>query len=217
MEYRDRLGIDETTPLIGAFGFLKPYKRIAESLRAFRRVTKLEPQARLILVGEEHPDLPVRSLIRTLDLTEHVRVISFAPIEDFVGYMAAADIVLNLRYPTVGESSGSLLRALGLGRAVIVSDVGGFSEFPDEVCLKTPVDASEEDVLFEYLNLLVSRPDLALSMGERARCFVQRECNWDLVARRYESFLRSVVEGTEFFDETPVVAEPVAHEPVAPE
>ena len=33
MEYRDRLGIDEATLLIGAFGFLKPYKRIAESLR----------------------------------------------------------------------------------------------------------------------------------------------------------------------------------------
>src|SRR5256886_13561771 len=107
--------------------------------------------------------------------------------------MAAADIVLNLRYPTVGERSGSLLRALGLGRAVIVSDVGGFSEFPDDICLKAPVDAAEEDVLFEYLNLLVSRPDLALGMGARARCFVQRECNWDLVARRYASFLRSVV------------------------
>src|SRR5258707_178579 len=33
MDYRQRLGLDEATPLIGAFGFLKPYKRIAESLR----------------------------------------------------------------------------------------------------------------------------------------------------------------------------------------
>ena len=40
---RQRLGIDETTPLIGSFGFLKPYKRIAESLRAFRRLLRLEP------------------------------------------------------------------------------------------------------------------------------------------------------------------------------
>jgi len=34
LEFRDRLGLDETAPLIGIFGFLKPYKRIAESLRA---------------------------------------------------------------------------------------------------------------------------------------------------------------------------------------
>ena len=44
----------------------------------------------------------------------------FLPIEDFNGMLAACDIVLNLRYPTVGESSGSLLRALGLGKAVLV-------------------------------------------------------------------------------------------------
>jgi SAM-dependent methyltransferase len=157
----------------------------------------------MILVGEEHPDFPVRSLRRTLDLTESVRIIGFAPIEDFVGYMAAADIVLNLRYPTVGESSGSLLRAMGLGRAVIVSDVGGFREFPDEVCLKAPVDRTEEDTLFEYLNLLVSRPQLAQSMGERARNYVERECNWDFVAQRYASFLRAVVDGTEWRDEIP--------------
>jgi len=216
MEYRDRLGLDETTPLIGAFGFLKPYKRIAESLRAFRRLAKLEPHARMILVGEEHPDLPVRSLIRTLDLTERVRVINFAPIEDFVGYMAATDIVLNLRYPTVGESSGSLLRALGLGKAVVVSDVGGFSEFPDDICLKAPVDSTEEDVLFEYLNTLVSRSDLAQNLGARARCYVQRECNWDLVARRYASFLRSVADGTEWRDEIAPVAA-VAAEVIEPE
>src|SRR5262249_50951797 len=34
--YRHKLGLDETHPLVGVFGFLKPYKRIAESLRAFR-------------------------------------------------------------------------------------------------------------------------------------------------------------------------------------
>ena len=66
--YRDRLGVDEDTPLIGIFGHLKPYKRIAESLRAFRRLVRVEPRAKMILVGEKHPDFQVDSLIRTLDL-----------------------------------------------------------------------------------------------------------------------------------------------------
>src|SRR6202023_839313 len=86
MEYRTRLGLDEVTPLIGIFGFLKPYKRIAESLRAFRRVVKLTPNARMILVGEPHPDFPIEPMIRTLGLSANVRVFGFAPIEDFVGY-----------------------------------------------------------------------------------------------------------------------------------
>lgn len=189
MAYRTRLGLSETTPLIGIFGFLKPYKRIAEALRAFRRLSRLQPDARLILVGEVHEELPLSSMIQSLGLSAKVRHIDFAPIEDFNGYLGACDIVLNLRYPTVGESSGTLLRSLGMGKAVVVSDVGSFREYPDEICLKAPVDATEEDHLFEYLNLLVSRPEVARAMGAKAREWVERECNWDSVARRYLDFI----------------------------
>ena len=113
-------------------------------------------------------------MIRTLGLSAAVRVMGFTPIEDFTGYMGACDIVLNLRYPTVGESSGSLLRALGLGKAVLVSAVGAFREFPDEVCLKVPVGAGEEDLIFEYLNLLASRPDVARAHGRARRALCKR-------------------------------------------
>ena len=67
----------------------------------------------MILVGEPHPEFPVDQLIRTLGLQGHVRVLGFTPIEKFVDYIGACDIVLNLRYPTVGETSGSLQRASG--------------------------------------------------------------------------------------------------------
>jgi glycosyltransferase involved in cell wall biosynthesis/SAM-dependent methyltransferase len=202
--FRRRLGLDETTPLIGTFGFLKPYKRIKESLRAFRRLLRLQPQVKMLLAGDPHPDLPLARLIESLDLSEHVRLMGFLPIEDFNGYMAACDIVINLRYPTVGESSGSLLRAFGLGKAVLVSDVGAFAEYPDEICLKAPVDETEEEVLFEYLNLLVTRPGVARAMGERAREWVRKECNWNLCARRYVAFLDAVAAGTEWKSEEAV-------------
>lgn len=192
LAWRARLGLDEVTPLIGTFGFLKPYKRIAESLRAFRRLVKLAPAAKMILVGEPHPELPLAPLIRGLGLQAAVRCLGFVPIENFTGYIAACDIVLNLRYPTVGESSGSLVRALGLGRAVLVSDVAAFQELPDDICLKAPVDETEEDCIFEYLNLLVSRPSVGREMGARARRWVERECAWSVVARRYAEFLEAV-------------------------
>lgn len=214
LAYRTRLGLTEATPLIGIFGFLKPYKRIAESLRAFRRLIRVIPDARMILVGEVHPELPLEGMIRSMGLSAQVRHIGFAPIEEFTGYMSACDVVLNLRYPTVGESSGTLLRALGLGKAVVVSDIGSFREYPDEICLKAPVDASEEDHIFEYLNLLVSRPDVAQGLGARARSWVERECNWESVARRYFDFLQAIVEGREW---KPVEGSKKEEQPPAPE
>jgi glycosyltransferase involved in cell wall biosynthesis/SAM-dependent methyltransferase len=193
--FRERLGLDETVPLVGIFGYLKPYKRIAESLRAFRRLLRLVPEAKMILVGEPHPDLPLAAMIRSLGLSAAVRILGFAPIDEFTGYLSACDIVLNLRYPTVGESSGTLLRAMGLGKAALVSEVGSFSEFPEDVCLKVPVGAGEEDTIFEYLNLLISRPDVAHALGERARDYVAEHCNWRTVAEQYTEFLEAVVEG----------------------
>jgi glycosyltransferase involved in cell wall biosynthesis/SAM-dependent methyltransferase len=192
--WRERLGIGEDTPLAGIFGFLKPYKRIPESLRAFRRLLRVEPRAKMILVGEPHPDLPVESIIDTLGLRGSVRVLGFLDIDAFTGCMAACDIVLNLRYPTMGESSGSLLRALGLGKPALVSDVGAFRDLPEDVCLKVAVGRAEEDEIFEYLNLLVSRPRLANALGARARAWVERECAWAHVAERYACFLREVVK-----------------------
>jgi glycosyltransferase involved in cell wall biosynthesis/SAM-dependent methyltransferase len=193
--YRSMLGVEDDAPLIGVFGFLKPYKRIAESLRAFRRLLRLAPDAKMILVGEPHPEFPLHSLIQSLGLTANVRVLGFQPIQEFVGYLAACDIVLNLRFPTVGENSGTLMRALGLGKAVVVSEIGSFAELPDNICLKAPVDATEEDHIFEYLNLLVSRPDIRRTLGAEARRWVETECLWPKVARQYSDFLDSIATG----------------------
>jgi SAM-dependent methyltransferase len=144
-------------------------------------------------VGEPHPDFPVERLIDSLDLRERVRVIGFAPIDEFVGYLDACDILLNLRYPTVGESSGTMLRALGLGKPVLVSDVGSFAEFPDDVCLKVPVGGpAEEDLIFEYLRYLVEDPDAARALGANAREWVAAECNWNRVAESYLAFCEEV-------------------------
>jgi glycosyltransferase involved in cell wall biosynthesis/SAM-dependent methyltransferase len=219
--WRYKLGLDEVTPLIGIFGYLKPYKRIPESLRAFRRLVRLAPNARMILVGEPHPEFPLEQTIRTMGLSAHVRILGFAPIEDFVGFLGACDIVLNLRYPTVGESSGTLLRSLGLGKAVLVSEIGSFAEFPEDVCLKVQVGAGEEDLIFEYLNLLVSRPEVAQALGARARDYVAQQCNWATVARQYVEFMAAVVEGKEWHGHaSEPVAEPspapIAQEPAEP-
>ncbi|MCB1020884.1 MAG: glycosyltransferase, partial [Acidobacteria bacterium] len=100
-QYRAKLGLADDAVLIGVFGFLKPYKRIKQSLEAMRRLVRVEPRARMILVGEEHPDLPVRRMVADMGLAEHVRVLGYTPIEDFVQYLGACDICLNLRYPTV--------------------------------------------------------------------------------------------------------------------
>ncbi len=188
---RKQLGIQQPEKLIGVFGHLKPYKRIEETLRAFRRLVQDIPSAKLILVGEPHAELPVESMVQTMGLASNVRIIGYAPIDEFMSQMEACDIIVNLRYPTVGETSGTLLRAFGLGKPVLVSDVGAFSEFPDEICLKVPVGQDEEAMIYEYLKMLLQRPDLAQTLGNQARKWAEINCPWQNVARKYVNFLET--------------------------
>jgi hypothetical protein len=57
--------------------------------------------------------------------------------------------------------------------------------------LKVAPGPGEEDLIFEYLNALVSRPDLARALGTRARNWVAEECKWSVVAERYLDFMEN--------------------------
>ena len=76
--------------------------------------------------------------------------------------------------------------------------------------------AGEEDLIFEYLNLLVSRPEVAQALGARARDYVARECNWAAVARQYAAFLEAVATGKEWcgaVSEPPAEPQPLTEVP----
>ena len=106
--------------------------------------------------------------------------------------MAACDVLVNLRYPTMGETSGSVIRALSLGRPLIVSDVGWFSELPDDVVLKVPVDEYEVATLEAALTLAVER---AQQLGDAARAYVAAEHSLPAVAEAYAAALEVAAGG----------------------
>ncbi len=59
-------------------------------------------------------------------------MLGFTPIEKFIDYIGACDIVLN-PYPTVGETSGSPRASTG---KAVIADVGAFVELLGDVCLE---------------------------------------------------------------------------------
>src|SRR5262249_32892909 len=81
-----------------------------------------------------------------------------------------------------GETSGSVIRGLSLGKPLVVSDVGWFSELPDDVVLKVPVDEVEVDVLAAALHVAA---DHGAALGAVARDYVQREHSLDRAAHGY--------------------------------
>ncbi len=181
----------EGRPVFGAFGHLNASKRIPQLLEAFAAVRRRHRNAKLLLVGSASPRFDAKRLVG-----EGVERIDYVDEDRLWSLMAACDACVSLRAPTMGETSGSVIRALSLGRPLVVSDLGWFAELPDEVALKVPVDEDEIPALAAALELLASSEPTQLAMSDAARAYVRREHDLDRVAEQYVAALEEAAGGT---------------------
>jgi glycosyltransferase involved in cell wall biosynthesis len=174
-------------PVIGCLGNLNPAKRIPELLAAFARLRETHPAALLVLAGAMSPGFDLAGGLEANGLQpgEDVLVRGYVPEEELWALMAACDVCVNLRWPTMGETSAAAVQALALGRPLVVSDVGWFSELSDEVAIKIPVDALETELLSAVLTLLADDEDLRRRLGEAALAYVAREHSLERAADLY--------------------------------
>jgi glycosyltransferase involved in cell wall biosynthesis len=186
----------EGSPLIGSFGNVNASKRIPQLLEAFARLRRERPEARLLLVGAVSPGFDLDRRLQRLGLSDQGIVREAYVQEDRLwSLMAACDVCVSLRSPTMGETSGSVIRQLSLGKPVIVSDVGWFSELSDEVALKVPADASETETLYAALELLARDQGVREAMSETATELVRREHDLGRVADLYAAALEQAAGG----------------------
>jgi glycosyltransferase involved in cell wall biosynthesis len=185
-------------PLIGCFGFLNMNKRIPQLLQAFAAFRQERPGARLLLVGSAGERFDVGRRLERLGLTDGVERVDYVPEDRLWSLMAACDVLVNLRYPTMGETSGSVIRALTLGKPLLVSDVGWFSELPDDAVLKIPVDELEASTLAAALGFAAEHGP---TLGANAREYVRREHDLARAADQYALALEVAAGGDAVADE----------------
>src|SRR5262249_55632635 len=136
----------------------------------------------------------VAPLIEGMGLRKSARLTGYTTERDFFRYLKAVDVVVNLRYPTAGETSGTLIRALGAGLPTVVTDFAQFAGVPDVVCLKVSGAENEERDLYFRLRALAHRPTLREPLSRRSAEWVRGECEISRSAARYLDFIGRVVE-----------------------
>jgi glycosyltransferase involved in cell wall biosynthesis len=190
---RAELGIPAGAFVVASFGFITPSKRLDVALRAFARVKARVPHAVYLLVGEVSPYYDFASVLSP-ELAAGVTVVGRTEIDRFLLTMRAVDVAVNLRHPTAGETSGTLIRLLGTGKPVIVSENGAFAEIPDGCCAKVPLGELEEELLAATLIRLAEDEALRHEMGENARRHTAAHHTLAGSARGYAELIREVVE-----------------------
>ena len=109
--------------------------------------------------------------------------------------MAACDVIVSLRAPSMGETSAAALQALALGKPLVVSELGWFAELPRDVARHIPVGGPEIEVLAEALEELTGDEDLRRTMGAAAVEYVRSEHDVERVAEQYLAVLEWAAGG----------------------
>jgi len=184
-------------PVVSSLGALTHAKRIPQLLDAFALLRRRFPSALLVLAGSGGDGLQLGSRLARLKLKPARDVMCLGHVSEsrFWSLFAHSDICVSLRWPTLGETSASVIRALAVGRPVVVSDVGWYAELPDEVAAKVPVNEREVDLLAAVLELFAENRRLRESVGAAAARYVRAEHNVDRVADEYAEALQEAVEG----------------------
>jgi glycosyltransferase involved in cell wall biosynthesis len=190
-ESRSRLGLEREAILLGAFGYIAPTKRLETVLHTLIGLRATYPQLRLICVGQIVEGYDFMERVNTMGLQDVVRVTGYVSPTEFALYLQAIDIGLNLRYPTWGEMSATLMRLLAAAKPVLVTDTASFSDLPDAVVCKVPYGADEASVLEALLRRLIADAAWREAIGNAACVYVNQYCDPAIIAQQYAAFIQS--------------------------
>ena len=193
---RRALGLPEDALLVTSPGLATASKRLDVAVRAVGRLRQQHPALRLVVAGGRDPRLALEDWARQAGLGEALILTGRLALEDFVRHLAAADVILSLRFPSHGEISGALVRALGVGRpALVTAGTPAALEFPEGVVLPVDPGPSELDELVALLQELLADAPLRSQLGCLARDHVTRHHALDETVARLAGFLREVHAG----------------------
>jgi glycosyltransferase involved in cell wall biosynthesis len=165
-------------------------------MRALGRLRAAYPMLRLVVAGDVDPRLPLAAWAADSGLDGAWTLTGRVTLDDFVRHLCAADVVLGLRFPSHGEMSGALVRALGVGRTVLVTaGTPVADEFPEGVVVPVGPGPRQEDELVATLGHLLARPALRETIGGLARAHVLAHHDLAATARALVSFLEGVHRG----------------------
>jgi glycosyltransferase involved in cell wall biosynthesis len=185
---RLRLGLPTDRYLVCSLGIVGPPKRVSVLVRAVAGLpADVRQRSTILLVGpcELEYRREIEALADGLGLRDQVTFFGRVSLDDFPAYAAAADVCVQLRYPSNWETSGALIRALAAGAACVTSDSGSMLELPNAVALKVRSPARDVPDLTAALTRLARDPALRDKLGVNARRYMEETHAPEAVAAGY--------------------------------
>jgi glycosyltransferase involved in cell wall biosynthesis len=169
---RRALGLNEDDFVVCSFGLLGPNKCNERLLAAWLATTLAhDPACVLVFVGENAAGpygAALQSAIAAAPAPDRIRITGWVDTERYRQYLAAADVGVQLRTDSRGETSGTVLDCMNYGLATIVNAHGSLADLPDDAVLKL-ADRFDAGALAAALQRMRDDAPERLRLGRRGR------------------------------------------------
>jgi glycosyltransferase involved in cell wall biosynthesis len=168
-------------------------KGIDLNLIAVSKLIEKHPNLKYIVIGDGSEMKRLIRLASNLGLTNHVKFLGRQPHNIVMTYMVATDI---FSLPSWQEGFGVVyLEAMAHGKPIIACQGEGIGDVVTDGETGLLVKPQDVDSLVEALDFLLSYPDEAKAMGERARKLVLENYTWEKNAEKTVEIYSKVLKG----------------------
>ncbi|MGG6239254.1 glycosyltransferase [Nodosilinea sp. AN01ver1] len=169
---RCALGVGKNEFVVCSFGLLGPHKLNHRLLSAWLASPLAQDRkCRLVFVGQNHDGDYGAELVRNIrDAAggSRIEITGWADSGIFSHWLAAADVGVQLRTLSRGETSAAVLDCMNYGLSTIVNANGSMAELDQNAVWMLP-DEFDDSQLVEALTTLWSDRQRQVELGKRAR------------------------------------------------
>jgi glycosyltransferase involved in cell wall biosynthesis len=176
--------------LLVAPGDVNQAKRLEVVLTA---VASLPSDVHVAVVGRRVSTYDVMPAVHTAALGDRLHLHHDVTDEDFLGWLHASDAVVDLRHPHRGEVSGSLVRAMQVGRASIVSGTGTYLDAPEGTVVFVAGGPGDPKEVAAQVGALAEDPARTRALGEAARSYLDGLRMSEATAHGYADAIRGTL------------------------
>ncbi|MGR4872142.1 glycosyltransferase [Variovorax sp. LARHSF232] len=187
LRIREKLGLAPDDFVVCSFGIVGSTKLSLRLIEAWRAAPlSKSAQCHLVFVGQNDSGPYGEQVTQAIAAAAQgsIRITGWASTELFDQYLAAADVAVQLRTQSRGETSGTVLDAMSHGVPTIVNASGSMADLPDSAVWKLPEEFSDQQLL-EALVTLWTDPQARAARAEQARHLIGKEHAPAACARRY--------------------------------
>ncbi|MGH7998410.1 MAG: glycosyltransferase [Brasilonema sp.] len=170
------------------FGHIGTNRRVDVFLEALSQLSN-KNDFRLNIYGQLWDATYIRQRIQELGLESLVTIQGFVEEIELDTALANSHLAINLRYPTMGEASGSQLRIWSHSLPSIVTQVGWYAQLPENTVAFVRPKHEIEDIQ-KHLQSFLANPQQWVEMGRNGRRVLEQQHTPEAYAQAIVNFAK---------------------------